>query len=143
MNLDLSPHLPAMREAAESLMVDTVVIDRHDGTHGTDGGRRTKNYGDPIYGPTVETDTGRNGRAQIQQNISVSDEEQGGGRTITTLRRVLKLPVAATGLKVDDRVRVVASTHDPDMVDREFRISSLHGKTYATSRRVSIEEITT
>lgn len=142
MNLDLAPYLPAMRDTAESLMVDTVTIDRWDDGYTTDGGRRTKTYGAPLYGPTVDTDEGRNGRAQIQQNISVSEEEQGGGRTITTLRRVLKLPVSVTGLRVDDRVRVVASAHDPDMVDRAFRISSLHGKTYATTRRVSIEELT-
>lgn len=140
----LTPHLARMRAAAETLMVDTVTIDRWDGTTSIDENTlaETKNYAAPLYGPTVNTDSGRNGRARIQQHAAVSDEEAGPGRTVTTLRLELQLPITVTGLQVDDRVVVDAAVHDPDLVGREFRISDLHHKTHATSRRVAIEEIT-
>lgn len=142
MNLDA--YLATARAMVEPLMADTVIIDRWDGTttRNPATGEETKNYGDPIYGPDVTVDDWRNGRAQILQDVSVAQEEEGGGRTVTTLRRQLRLPITATGLQVDDRVRLFDAAHDPDLIGREFRISSLHGKTFASSRRVSIEEVT-
>lgn len=121
------------RAAAEKLMVDTVTVDRWDGTYTFDDttGEQVKNYGAPIY----------SGKGRVQQQRSVSDEDQGGGRLVTILVRELQLPVTVTGLQVDDRVTIDTS-QDPDLVGREFRVASLFGKTHATARRVSIEEVT-
>jgi hypothetical protein len=134
-NLDLSPHLPAMRETAESLMVDTVDIARWDGftyDRNEATGAETKVYNIPVY----------TGKARIQQRAAVAMEEEGGGRTVTTLRLELQLPITATDLQVDDQVTVTAATHDADLTDRVFRVSALHHKTHATARRVAIEEVT-
>ena len=132
------------RAAAERLMVDTVEVRPWDGssrTLDTTTGENVKDVGEPIYGPTVDTDEGRNGRARVQQQRSVSDEDQGGGRTVTVLRRELQLPMTATGFKVD-YIATVVESQDPDLVGREFRVASLFGKTHATARRVAIEEVT-
>lgn len=132
MNLDAT--LARGRAAAERLMVDTVTIDRWDGTYTNNEttGAQTKNYGAALY----------NGKARIQQNAAVSQEDAGAGRVVTTLRLELQVPVTVTGLKVDDRVTVDASVGDADLVGRVFRVSDLHHKTHATARRVAIEEVT-
>lgn len=120
------------RAAAERMMVDTVTIDRQTGTTRNETtGREDPAYSAPLY----------EGKARIQQQRSVSDEDQGGGRTVTILRRELQLPIDATGLQINDRVTVDTS-HDPDLPGRVFRVSSLFGKTHATSRRLAIEEVT-
>lgn len=123
------------RIAAERLMVDTVTIDRPDGTTTYDDvtKRETKNYDDPYY----------TGKARLQQQAAVGLEDQGGGRTVTTLRLELQLPITVTGTRVDDRVTVDAAPNDPDLVGRTFRIQALHHKTHATARRVSVEEVLT
>ncbi len=122
------------RAAAERLMVDAVSIDRWDGTYTNDPvtGAQEKNYGDPLY----------EGKARIQQNAAVSEEDAGAGRLVTLLRLELQLPITVTGLKIDDRVTVTTATYDADLDGRVFRVSDLHHKTHATSRRVAIEEVT-
>lgn len=125
-------------------MVDTVTVEPWDGTSytlDTVTGENVRDVGAAIYGPDVASSDGRNGRARIQQQRTVSEEDQGGGRTITVLRRELQLPMSVTGVTVDDVVTVDTS-EDPDLVGREFRVSSLHGKTHATARRLQVEEVT-
>ena len=130
MNLDAV--LARGRAAAERLMVDTVVVDRQTGTvRNETTGALEPVYSDPLY----------EGKARVQQQRTVSEEDTGAGRIVTTLQRELQMPITVTGLKVDDRVRVTASV-DPDLAGRTFRVSSLFGKTHATARRVAVEEVT-
>lgn len=132
--MTLTAALARGRAAAERMMVDTVTIDRADGTtaRDPDTGAETPNYGAALY----------SGKARIQQRAAVSQEDEGAGRTVTTLRLELQLPTSVTGLQVDDRVTVNTAAHDADLVGRVFRVSALHHKTHATARRVAIEEAT-
>lgn len=92
---------------------------------------------------TDRTETRYSGRCRIQQPKGVGLKTEAGAVTLTVLRLELQLPVVGTEL-VDrgHQVTIDASSGDPALVGRLFRIRDLAHKSHATSRRLTLEEIT-
>jgi hypothetical protein len=121
------------RAAAERLMVDTCLIRRS-------AGKVT----DPETGQQVVTwiDV-YEGKCQVQQVDKEDRAQDLAAAHVVVLRRTVKLPVAASaGVREGDQTRILTCVHDPDMADRVFMVKAEHAKTYATARRVSVEEVT-
>lgn len=124
----------AGRTAAESLMVDTCLIEHRTGTSALDEttGRYTDTW-TTVY----------SGKCRIQaRDVIRTPTAESGERLVTLKVLTCSVPMSVTGVKVDDRVTVTASALDPDLTNRAFRVADLFHKTHATARRLAIEEIT-
>lgn len=131
--MNIGAYLPRMRALAESRFEDTFTIREKTGeTRDETTGIKT-----PIWTVHYLAIPGR-----IQQRIDFPTITE-GDRTVTVIRLEVQLPIAIDGLKVDWQVLVVDTTYDDDLIDRVFRIGSLHHKTHATARRLMIEEVVT
>jgi hypothetical protein len=120
------------RAQIERLMVDTCIIDR-----------KTGSVLDEATGKYIDTyATVYEGPCRVQDSGLAGHQVDAGERPVELQTRTLQVPMAVTGVKVDDRVRITACKLDSDLVDRTFRIADLMHKTHATSRRLPIEEVT-
>ena len=123
----------AGRAAAEALMVDTCTITRS---------------GEPTTDPdTGEVDdnptTVYTGRCKVQQQAVQSRPQTPGEAAVQMVRREVHLPVATSGgIRVGDLITITASVLDPDLVGRKLRVRDEHAKSYATARRLGVEEVT-
>lgn len=111
-------------------MVDACIVRRQTGQN-----REATGEAVPVYGQTVYA-----GRCRLQLRGLAGQNMDVGEQRVDLLRAELQLPIAVTGLAVDDRVEITASL-DPDLAGRLFRLSDLFHKTHATARRVMIEEV--
>jgi hypothetical protein len=77
--------------------------------------------------------------------IPTAREERMGGREVTTIRQVLKLPVDenSAGLRPDDQFDIVSigDDDDPQLLGQRFRVVAPLGQSYATTRRYAIEAV--
>lgn len=117
--------------AAECLMKDTCTVRRKTGTAFNE---TTGKYTD-IFGITVYT-----GKCKLQDRM-VQGESEAGGREVVTLASVLHLPVSVSAVQVDDVAEMIAS-EDPALVGRKLRVAQVFYKTYATARRLQVEDVT-
>jgi len=124
----------AGRAAAEALMVDTCRIGVL-GPAAFDSATGTYTPGtiDPVY-------TGKC-RVQVRDGLNAQDPEV-GERQITLQPLVLAVPIAATGIAVDQVAEILTATLDPELVGSRFRVVATHAKTHATARRLQCEEVT-
>lgn len=133
---DVERALPGLRREAEGRMVDECIIRRPGGP--------------PVFDPNIGDYTDPDetlvyeGRCEVQisDGLTASTAEAGG--TELTIRRLtLKIPVAAPSPLVGDLVEIVACRHDASLAGAEFRVAAGHAKTFATARRLHVEEVTT
>lgn len=129
--------IPGARAAgqrlAEQLMVDTCRITRTTGTTAHD----------PVTGRVVPaTSTIYEGRCQVRVPTSTPETPESAGRTATVQDAIVKVPLAVTGVEVGDTITVLTATHDPELPGRTYRVSGTHAKTYATARKLAVEETT-
>lgn len=104
---DIAAALPELREEAESLMTDAVLIQRSTG-------KRT----DPATGKLVETwETTYDGKARWLPSVGQTTVEQ-AGTSVTVDTRELRIPVSADGVRAGMRVTTTASAHAPSLVGR-------------------------
>lgn len=137
--------LARARDAAEDLMVDTCIITRAGEGEG-EFNEATGQYDAParvtIYGPDVEPHRGKC-QLQIQSVTNSASSSNAGEREAVVQGDVLKLPVDGTGdVSIGDVAKIVSSTHDPSLVDREFTVSGRHAKSFASARRLPVQEVT-
>lgn len=119
------------RAAAEALMVDEVLVERRTGeTTDPDTGRIT---------PTWETVY--SGKCKVAQAAASGSPQNVGEATVVASELVLHLPISATGVTTDDRATVTTSTLDPDLAGKKFTIRAPMHKTYATARRLPLQEL--
>ena len=123
------------RVAAESLMVDTVLVES------------------PTGGMTMDPDTLvevpafatiYNGPGRVQRPGALSPRENVAGGFEFDVRAVLvQLPLAATGIAADDRVTVtaVAETTDPDLLGLVATVQANLTKTHPTKRTLVCQEV--
>lgn len=133
---DIAQALPELRREAEGRMVDECIIRRP-------GGRPTfdPDTGDYIDPPEA---TLYSGKCEVQISDGLSAREgEAGGTELTTRRLTLKLPVSATGIRKGDLVEITASRNDPSLVGADYRVAAGHAKSWATARRLHVEEVTT
>lgn len=123
------------RAAAERRMVDVCVI-RRSGPAVTDPqtGAVTATWTDVYTGP-----------CEVQESSGFSaagSSPDAGEHTYTVQRYVLKVPMAAVDLIEGDTVTMTASVLDPSLVGRVYRVAQEFAKSFATARRVEVEETT-
>lgn len=80
------------------------------------------------------------GKCKLQDRI-IQGEAEAGGREVITLSSVLHLPVSVTGVQVDDVAEITAS-QDLAAVGRRLRVAQVFYKSYATARRLQVEDVT-
>lgn len=129
--MDVAAVLERGRAAAETLMVDECIIRRRTGESIGPGGVITPDY-ETVY----------QGKCRMQQPTGTAQEQESGEANLLLVRYELQLPMEAVGLEPDDEVLMVASVHDPDVVDREFLIRAVAHKSHAVMRRLQLEERT-
>lgn len=122
------------QNAALALMNDAVTITRITGqTTNTQTGAVT-NTTSTIY----------TGQAKVQQLVSggLARPASVGEAQVWQLPLHVHVPMTVTGVNVGDIVTVTASVLDPDLVGRSFWVKELFHKSYATARRLGLEEVT-
>ena len=131
---DIAAALPELRAHAESMMVDTVTVERQAGT-----------TLDPVTLEEVPAFVGvyaGPGRVQRPGALSPNDAVVGGFEF--DVRAVLaQLPLTATGILAGDRVTVAAigATTDPDLLGLVATVQANLTKTHPTKRTLVCEEV--
>lgn len=118
------------QRAAETLMLDTCTVKYVSGS--------TLN-GSGIDVPTYTTRF--TSACKVQERGVQSVERDAGGREATIVRTFIHLPVSAGAVEVDDVLTITAAEHDAQLVGRVFRVLAPVGKSFATARRLEVEEI--
>lgn len=121
------------RQMAELGMTDTWLITR--ATTGTTApnGVVTRTP------PTIYTGPGRMQQSPTGGNGA---ENTIGAAAVRTNVSTLQLPVAGSGdVQVGDSAQLTASVNDPARVGRRYTITGMPGKTDATARRFTVEEV--
>lgn len=122
----------AGRAAAESLMLDECDIERP-GTPQLD-----ENTGllaapaDPVY----------SGPCKFQATLANASTPEAGEHQFTVQDLRLDLPVSAGPVAVGDVVTVSSAVMDSQLVGRQYRITELFHKSFATAQRCRVEEVT-
>lgn len=82
-------------------------------------------------------------KAKIQTRNLQAREEEVGGRTATTVRVELHLPVDAPAVQRGDvwEVTAVGALSDMQLLGRRFTVIAPVGKSFATARRLEVEEV--
>ena len=82
-------------------------------------------------------------KAKIQTRNLVAQVAEVGGRDAVTVRVELHLPIDAPAVEVGDvwEVTGLGSLSDLQLLGRKFRVTSPVGKSFATARRLEVEEV--
>jgi hypothetical protein len=126
--------LPELQTMAESLMTDTVTVRRATGA----------TTQDPDTGSTVPVYTDLfTSKCKVQARSLQALTAEAGGRTATTVRLELHLPVSADAVQTGDvaEVTAVGALSDMQLLGRKFRITAPVAKSFATARRYEVEEV--
>lgn len=120
------------RAAAESLMLDEGRARRPTG-RAYDLAQQTE----------VETyDDLFTSRCKLQSRVLVARESEAGGRTVTSVRVELHLPIDTDPLTVGDVWEMTAvNSLSSGVVGHRFRIQGPHEKTLPTARRYDVEAV--
>jgi hypothetical protein len=131
---DIAAALPELRAHAESMMVDTCVVERASGeTMDPDTLEMV-----PAFAPAYE------GKCRVQRpSASVGGGEPVVGEREFGVQTVhFQLPLSAAGIKRGDRVRVTAvGSSDPDLVGLTATVQANLTKTHPTKRTLVCEEV--
>jgi hypothetical protein len=129
---DLAAALPEMRLQAESMMVDTCRIEYVSGsTWDEDAGTNVDTYS-----------TRYQGKCRTQTTLTAEANSSAGEREWTVQSLTVSVPMSVTGVAVGDRITVLSSALDADLLGRVFSVSALAHKTHMTARRLRVEEVT-
>lgn len=133
----LSVALPELQRHAESMMLDTCIVDRKTGTtqSSTPPFGAIDTYSDPLY----------EGKCRVQRlggavggGEPVTGEAEFGVQTVH-----FQLPLSAAGIKRGDRMRVTAlGSSDPDLLGLTATVQANLTKTHPTKRTLVCEEVT-
>ena len=126
--------LLAGRMAAEALMTDAGIMRRPNG-------RTTQDPGTGSESPAL--DDLFTSKAKIQTRQLQAQSADVGGRTAVAVQVELHLPVSAPAVQAGDvwEHTSVSSLSDMQLLGRKFRVIAPVGKTFATARRLEVEEI--
>lgn len=121
------------RQAADARMVDACTITRPGGAgvFDPDTGAYTNPAGAVVYSGPCEV--------KFSDALSTQSPEV-GGQELAVTRLTLKVPVSATGVRVDDIATITAAV-DADLVGRSFRVISGFAGAFVTARRLQVEEV--
>lgn len=124
----------AGRRAAEALMADTVTVSSLTGDTTLD---------ETTGREVPETVVKFTSKCKVQARGLAARESEVGGRIATEVRYELHLPVDAAPVEVDDLCQItdVGDLSDTQLLGRTFRVVSPVAKSYATARRIDVEEV--
>ena len=122
------------QEFAEDRMIDEVDIYHYDGITYDSGTQTDVKAYTFAFRTTCKF-------ARLAQFTPDVQTEEAGEATFVTSKSSLHVPVGAPRTSVDDKAICVTANGDPALLGREFRITGPADKTYATARRLPIEEI--
>ena len=131
---DIAAALPELRAQAESMMADTVLVERATGT-----------TPDPVTLEDVTTwATVHEGVARVQRPGTQPAETVAGEIEFGVSTVLIQLPLSAVGVKRDDRVTVTAlgPLSDPDLLGVVATVKANLTKTHPTKRTLVCEEVT-
>lgn len=133
---DVAAALPELRAHAESLMVDSCVIDTLTGSEPspTPPFEMVDTYSAPVY----------SGRCRVQRpGSSVGNAESVVGEREFGVQTVhIQLPLSVAGVKRGDRVRVTGvGSGDPDLSGLVVTVKANLSKTHPTKRTLVCEEV--
>ena len=80
------------------------------------------------------------GIGKVQTTDAIGHGVDAGDRTVMETRFEVHLPMSAPQAAVDDVWTHTVSAHDPQLVGKRFRVTSLMQKSYMTARRLAVEE---
>lgn len=133
---DVAWALPLLRAEAERLQVDSCTITRP-GTGKGDFNNVTGKYDKPARVEVYK------GKCRIQVTRSAATDESSGERLVITQSAEWQGPVVGTeGISVNDVIHMDSCANDSALEGREFTVVARHEKTHATSRRLSVREVT-
>ena len=118
------------RERAELGMRDTCTIRRATGTTTDDFSGQTTTTYDVVY----------TGKCRIKQAQALPETHDAGEDYVVLSRLELQLPMAVTGVQVEDEVTIDSSVRDPDLPGSVFLIGGPAKGTDLTARRLEIRE---
>jgi hypothetical protein len=130
----ISGELPFLRAEAEALMTDGGVMRRTTGNTTQDPGTGSTV---PEYADLFTS------KAKIQARSLQALTAEAGGRTATTIRLELHLPLSAPAAQTGDvwEHTSVGALSDMQLLGRKFRITAPVAKSFATARRYEVEEV--
>ena len=133
---EVAAALPEMRRHAESLMVDSCIIDRFEGSEPspTPPFEMVDTFGAPLYVGACRVQ--RPG-SSVGNAESVVGEREFGVQTVH-----IQLPLSVAGVKRGDRVRVTGvGSGDPDLSGLVVTVKANLTKTHPTKRTLVCEEV--
>lgn len=133
--------LAAGRVAAESLMVDSCIIDRP-GEPVTDPETGAVSPSYTLVYPILGWETEDDGRCKVQQTLAQSSSPEAGGAVFTVQGARLDIPVGVGPVETGDRVRITGSLSSPALVGNVYRVVEIFEKSWQTAQRVRVEELT-
>jgi hypothetical protein len=126
--------LPELRAQAESLMTDSCTVRRATGE--TAQNEDTGTVG-PVYTDQFSS------KCKVQARALAALTAEAGGRTATTVRLELHLPLSAGAAEVGDvaEITAVGALSDVHLLGRKFTITAPVAKSFATARRYEVTEV--
>lgn len=122
----------AGRAAAEALMVDACTITRV--TPGTVFNETTGQYDDTPPPTTVYT-----GKCRVKPRDNADRVVQYGQEAVSLWPYIVSIPMAESGVELDDIVTVTASALDTALVGAGFRVRQVLAGSHLTARRLGCE----
>lgn len=120
--------LPRLRAMAESLMRDTVKVERRVGKPDPESGVAPMSQ---VYA----------GKAKIQTYEAHDSTPEVIGATVTVQRYHVHVPVGSFAPQEGDVVTVTSAANDPYLAGRTYRVEALLHKTNATAYRLQVSEM--
>lgn len=133
---DIAAALPELRAHAESMMQDTILVERPTGATTIDPVTLAET---PVFETVCVAGPGR-----IQRPGALSPQESVVGGFEFDIRSVLaQLPLSATGIVTGDRITVtdIGPLTDPDLLGLVATVQANLSKTHPTKRTLVCEEV--
>jgi hypothetical protein len=124
--------LPELRTMAESLMTDTCIVRRDTGDTAQSS---TTGTVENVYTDLFTS------KCKVQARNLVSQDAEVGGRTATSVRLEVHLPLDAAVVQARDVVEITAvgALSDVQLLGRKFVITAPVAKSFSTARRYEVE----
>lgn len=118
--------LPVLRAEAEANMTDVVTIERESGSTWSETTQSTT---------TTWTTVWANTPARVTQP-PVMSRTVSAGEAVTAESPQVRVPMDRTGILPDDRVTVVSSSQDPDLVGQVMWVTHARAQSQSITRRL-------
>lgn len=118
--------LPVLRAEAEANMPDTVTIERESGSTWSEATQSTT---------TTWTTVWANTPARVTQP-PVMSRTVSAGEAATAESPQVRVSMECTGIRPDDRVTIVSSSYDPDLVGQVLWVTHARAQSQSITRRL-------